>query len=148
MPTPVDSIGTILNPSTASPTEQTAIRQEDFIRLFMSQLQFQDPLEPVDNREFLAQLAQFSSLEQSRQTSENTNAMLSMDSSSQALGLLNRSVQTHDGEIGTVIAVRFTQEGPLLDIRQGSGSTGTVIPNVRLSMISLVRPAAVTPSFP
>ena len=54
---PVDAIGTILNPASATATQQNTIDQEDFIKLFLSQLQFQDPLEPVDNREFLAQLA-------------------------------------------------------------------------------------------
>ena len=137
---PVDSIGTVLNPSTAGATDQTAIRQEDFIRLFLSQLQFQDPLEPVDNREFLAQLAQFSSLEQSRQTSENTNAMLSMDAASQALGLLEQTVDVQNGgvsTVGTVSAIRFTQSGPLLDVKKGDGE---IIANVRLSQITLVKP--------
>jgi len=69
---PVDAIGTILNPQSATATQQNTIDQEDFIKLFLSQLQFQDPLEPVDNREFLAQLAQFSNLEQTRRTSQNT----------------------------------------------------------------------------
>jgi len=136
---PVDSIGTVLNPSTSAPTDQTAIRQEDFIRLFLSQLQFQDPLEPVDNREFLAQLAQFSSLEQSRKTSENTDAMLAMDAASQALGLLEQTVDVQNAgvsTVGTVSAIRFTQSGPLLDVKK---SDGTVIANVRLSQVTLVK---------
>ncbi len=135
----VDSIGTVLNPSTAAPTAQSAIRQEDFIRLFLSQLQFQDPLEPVDNREFLAQLAQFSSLEQSRQTSENTNALLAMDAASQALSLLERTVLVQDGtgEVqGVVNSVRFTQSGPLLDVTKADG---VVLTNLRLSQITLVK---------
>lgn len=136
---PVDSIGSVLNPSTAGATDQTAIRQEDFIRLFLSQLQFQDPLEPVDNREFLAQLAQFSSLEQSRQTSENTNAMLSMDAASQALGLLNRTVLVQDGNAevqGVVTSVRFTQSGPMLDVKKADN---VVLTSLRLSQITIVK---------
>ena len=60
---PVDAIGNVLNPANPGTTQNNTIDQNDFIKLFLSQLQFQDPLEPVDNREFLAQLAQFSSLE-------------------------------------------------------------------------------------
>ena len=59
---PVDAIGSILNQADTTVTRQNTIDQEDFIKLFLSQLQFQDPLEPVDNREFLSQLAQFSNL--------------------------------------------------------------------------------------
>lgn len=50
----------------------TALDQGDFLRLLTVQLQQQDPLEPVDNKEMLAQMAQFSAL---AGTSE-TNARL------------------------------------------------------------------------
>ncbi|HEU0153480.1 MAG TPA: flagellar hook capping FlgD N-terminal domain-containing protein [Arenimonas sp.] len=137
---PVDSIGTVLNPGNGMATQQNTIQQEDFIRLFLSQLQFQDPLEPVDNREFLAQLAQFSSLEQSRQTSENTESMLAMNSATQALDLLDRDVEVQNGGVastGTVTAIRFTPTGPELTVQT---TLGQVLPNVRLSQISLVKP--------
>ncbi len=137
---PVDSIGAVLNQGNGVATAQNTIRQEDFIRLFLSQLQFQDPLEPVDNREFLAQLAQFSSLEQSRQTSENTESMLAMNSASQALGLLDRDVEVQNAGVsstGTVTAIRFTPTGPELTVQT---TLGQVLPNVRLSQISLVKP--------
>ncbi|MFT3806715.1 flagellar hook assembly protein FlgD [Arenimonas sp.] len=137
---PVDAIGSILNPASATATRQNTIDQEDFIKLFLSQLQFQDPLEPVDNREFLAQLAQFSNLEQTRQTSQNTEGLLVMNSSSQALNLLNKTVSLANGsgttDTGTVIAVQFTTSGPELSIQTTSGQ---VLTNVRLSQISLVK---------
>ena len=40
---------------------------EDFLKILTSQLNNQDPLKPVDNQEFVAQIAQFATLEQSRQ---------------------------------------------------------------------------------
>ena len=91
---PVDAIGSILNQQDGSVTKNNTIDQESFIKLFLAQLQFQDPLEPVDNREFLAQLAQFSNLEQTRQTSQNTESLLVMQSSAQALTLLGSVVWT------------------------------------------------------
>lgn len=136
---PVDAIGSILNPQNAATTKQNTIDQEDFIKLFLSQLQFQDPLEPVDNREFLAQLAQFSNLEQTRQTTQNTEGLLVMQSSSQALGLLNKTVSLAglgSTDTGTVIAVRFTNAGPELSIQTTSGQ---VLTNIRLSQVSLVK---------
>lgn len=137
---PVDAIGTVLNPQSATATRQNTIDQEDFIKLFLSQLQFQDPLEPVDNREFLSQLAQFSNLEQTRQTSQNTEGLLVMNSSAQALGLLNKTVEIQGqgaATIGAVTAVKFTSAGPELTIQTTSGQ---VLTSVRLSQISLVKP--------
>ena len=137
---PVDGIGSTPPPSDSVLSRQQTIDQEDFIKLFLSQLQFQDPLEPVDNREFLAQLAQFSSLEQSRQTSQNTNDLLAMNAASQALGLLERQVDVQGLALpmtGTVIAVQFTANGAQLSVRDADGEVAT---GVRLSQVTLVKP--------
>jgi flagellar basal-body rod modification protein FlgD len=48
--------------ASGSNTGFAALGQADFIKLMTSQLQQQDPFEPVDNKEMLAQMAQFSSL--------------------------------------------------------------------------------------
>ncbi|HDS1508844.1 flagellar hook capping protein [Stenotrophomonas maltophilia] len=137
----VDAIGSSLGTQQNSALAQSStIDQEDFIRLFLAQLQFQDPLEPVDNREFLAQLAQFSALEQSRQLSENTASMLAMSASDQAVGLLNRQVDLTNLGVtrsGTVVAVQFGSAGPELSVRDATGSVST---GIRLSQISLVKP--------
>lgn len=137
---PVDAIGGVLNPQDPTLNPNNTIQQQDFIRLFLSQLQFQDPLEPVDNREFLAQLAQFSSLEQSRQTSVNTEGLLNMGSASQALALLNRTVEVQSAGalvVGEVTAVQFTTSGPVLTVQTTGGQ---VLPEIRLSQVSLVKP--------
>jgi flagellar basal-body rod modification protein FlgD len=137
---PVDAIGSILNQQDTSVTKNNTIDQESFIKLFLAQLQFQDPLEPVDNREFLAQLAQFSNLEQTRQTSQNTESLLVMQSSSQALNLLNKNIEVQvDGaaNVGKVIAVNFTSSGPELTVQTDAGPVLTAI---HLSQISLVKP--------
>lgn len=46
--------------------------EEAFLKILVTQLQNQDPLEPVSDTDFIAQLAQFSSLEQITQIAENT----------------------------------------------------------------------------
>lgn len=138
---PVDAIGGVTGSQTpVSPTKNNGIDQDAFIKLFLTQLQFQDPMEPVDNREFLAQMAQFSALEQARQTSQNTNDLLAIDASTQALGLLNRQVDVSGAGVpfsGTVIAVQFTTSGAQLSVRNATGQVST---GVRLSQITLVKP--------
>ncbi len=44
--------------------ESQNIDKDAFLKLFMTQLQYQDPLSPMDNKDFIAQMAQFSSVEQ------------------------------------------------------------------------------------
>jgi flagellar basal-body rod modification protein FlgD len=51
-------------PSEPSTAGSTALGQDAFLRLLTTQLQYQDPSNPVKNEDFVAQLAQFSSLEQ------------------------------------------------------------------------------------
>lgn len=136
----IDAIGSAVSSGTSSVATKNTIDQEGFIKLFLTQLQFQDPLEPVDNREFLAQLAQFSNLEQSRQLSVNTESLLTMTSATQALGLLDHPVEVAQEQgniaIGTVMAVQFTTSGPELTVQTTAG----VLTGVRLPQISLVRP--------
>lgn len=137
---PVDAIGAVFNSQNTNASSNTNINQEEFIRLFLTQLQFQDPLEPVDNREFLAQLAQFTSLEQSRQTSQNTTDLLTMTAATQAVTLLNKQVDVNglaSPFSGTVIAVQFTSAGAQLSVRDANGQVVTAI---RLSQVSLIKP--------
>lgn len=59
--------------------------KDAFLQLLVTQLQHQDPLSPQDNSEFVAQLAQFSSLEALQNLSTNTN-------NTQALSLVGKNV--------------------------------------------------------
>ena len=57
-------------PSTATPTGSSALGEDSFLQLLTAQLQNQDPLNPTSDSDFVAELAQFSSVEQL--TSANT----------------------------------------------------------------------------
>lgn len=134
----VDAIGGAVGTGLGELT-RAGVSQEDFIRLFLTQLNFQDPLEPVDNREFLAQLAQFSQVEQLRTLGENIDALLGLQASAQALGLLGRTVEV-SGEggsvVGQVTTLNYRSGNPLLTVTQ---SNGTVLPDVSPTQVLLVR---------
>ncbi|TMO66634.1 flagellar hook assembly protein FlgD [Pseudoalteromonas aurantia] len=135
----VESIGNV-GSQTASPAANNNISQEEFIKLFLAQLNSQDPLEPLNNREFLAQLAQFSSLEQSRQSNEKLDNLLEMNSSNQALSLLGKAVQVSlqnsATPSGTIEAVHYTADGPTLTIKLADGS---FLDKISLSQITIVQ---------
>lgn len=59
-----------------APTGFDALGQGDFLRLLVTQLEQQDPLEPVDNKDMLAQMAQFSSLAGTTETNDTLQQIL------------------------------------------------------------------------
>jgi len=136
---PVSSVGGVSSSAAAQPT--STLGQEDLLKILVTQLTYQDPLKPVDNQEFIAQLAQFTSLEQTRLLNEKMESLLTFQSVSQSVGLISKTVSfSSDGAqstTGTVTAVRFSQGIPYLSISV-SGS-GAVVSDVPLSQVSLVR---------
>ncbi len=54
----------IYDPTTSSTSNKTDLNKDTFIKLLVTQMQNQDPLNPMEDREFISQMAQFSALEQ------------------------------------------------------------------------------------
>ena len=70
--------------------------KEEFLKLFMAQMQYQNPLEPLKGTEFTAQLAQFSQLEQMWNINENLkNNQLFLDSlnNAQAVNFIGKNIK-------------------------------------------------------
>jgi len=70
--------------------------KNDFLRLLITQMRYQNPWEPLNNTEFTAQLAQFSSLEQLRNVNNNLRHLQRVQSSlstAQALGFIGKKVK-------------------------------------------------------
>src|SRR5947207_9140075 len=86
------------SPSTAATGLSGGASKDQFLRLLVAQLQNQDPLDPQKGADFIAQLAQFSTLEQSTQT----NQVLSQIEAGQA-SLAQQSVMSL---VGRTIAAR------------------------------------------
>ena len=67
--------------------------KDDFLKLLMAQMTNQDPTNPMENTEFIAQMAQFTSLEQMTNMSQNFEKMAVLINSSEAQSMLGRTVQ-------------------------------------------------------
>lgn len=82
------------NSSTSSTTRTPAqtLDQDDFLNLLVTQLKMQDPLDPQSNTDFIAQMAQFSSLSTNTSTNEKVTDLESTAQFQQANGLLGRTV--------------------------------------------------------
>ena len=133
----IDAIGISGSSATEVP-QNAAISQDAFLKILLTQLQFQDPLKPADNQQFIAQLAQFSSLEINRQTTVKMDSLLTMNATGQAVSLLGQRVDVTGGSqtgAGEVTAVRFVNGEIRLSVRT---PTGGVI-DARLSQVTLVQ---------
>lgn len=72
--------------------------KDDFLKILITQLQHQDPTAPMEDREFISQMAQFSSLEQMTNMTQGFAQMSSILNSSEAQALLGKNVEIQDGE--------------------------------------------------
>lgn len=94
--------------------------KNDFLNLLVTQLRYQDPLEPTDDKEFIAQMAQFSSLEQM----QNMNSVMS---NSQAFNLIGKDV-TASVTDPTTLEVK-TVQGLVSTVKMSNGKTYLVVNN-------------------
>ena len=122
---------------TASQSSNISI--QDFLKILTAQLNNQDPLKPVDNEEFVAQIAQFATLEQSRQLNVKIDSLLGVQSSLQSVGMLGRTVDVNlNGMIlsGKVTALDLSTGSPLMTLTTTSGAFQN---NVSLSQVVNIR---------
>lgn len=82
--------------------------KDEFIKILITQLSHQDPTAPMEDKEFIAQMAQFSSLEQMTNMAQDFSKLASVFSNSEAVSSLGKQVEIPDGDgvvTGTVKAV-------------------------------------------
>jgi flagellar basal-body rod modification protein FlgD len=137
----VDIIGGVSNAQQASAAVQTSLGQEEFLKILLAQLQYQDPLKPLDNQQFLAQLAQFSSLAQTSQLNDRVDTLLTIQATTQSIGLIGKTVEVQSAtgdvpSVGTVTSLSFIEGQPNLTVRKENGE---IITAIKLSQISIVR---------
>ena len=86
-----------LNPAEAAGQGQI-LGKDDFLKILLTQLTHQDPTSPLEDKEFVAQMAQFSTLEQMSNMSAEMTKVFSVMTRSQAIGLLGKTVEIAQGE--------------------------------------------------
>lgn len=96
--------------------EKEQMGKDQFLKLLMLQLSKQDPLSPVKNEEFIAQMAQFSALEQMKNVSKSVGTLGDVMTRMQSQNLLGKEIQyttesSSTPRIGTVSKLQFEQDG-------------------------------------
>ena len=96
----VDAFNKTLNEGKGAKAN-AALDKNDFLKILITQLSHQDPTQPMNDKEFVAQMAQFSSLEQITNMSTGLTKVADLLSRSQAVSLLGTSVDVTNG-VGTI----------------------------------------------
>jgi len=90
---------------------QQSLGKDDFLKLLITQLSHQDPTAPMQDKEFIAQMAQFSSLEQMTSMAADFAKLTAMLGGSEASSALGRNVELLDGDRVVQGAVKAVTRG-------------------------------------
>ncbi|MDQ6433714.1 flagellar hook assembly protein FlgD [Mesorhizobium sp. LHD-90] len=135
MTSPVNAVQTNTANKTSTSNDaaaKTSVDYQSFLRLLVAQMKNQDPTNPMDSTQYVAQLASFSQVEQSIQINSRLDQLLQASTLAQADALIGRTVTSADGKTsGTVTEVRLTSSGAVAVLE--SGKQITVGPGIVIS---------------
>lgn len=93
-------------------TASQELGKDDFLKLLLTQLSHQDPTAPMDNTQFIAQMAQFSTLEQMTNMSVGFNQLSNLLNTSDAVATMGKTVEVDTGaETGVTGVVEAVVRG-------------------------------------
>ena len=127
-----------VSPVASSPTPPAStgsaktVDYQSFLKLLVAQMKNQDPTAPMESTDFVAQLATFSSVEQSVQMNSKLEQLLQASQLAQAGSIIGRTVTSADGEItGKVTEVRLYSDGVIAVL--DNGKQVPMLPGVKIS---------------
>jgi flagellar basal-body rod modification protein FlgD len=92
--------GTTSTTGTATPAQLpgSSLGKDDFLKMLAVQMQNQDPMNPMDDKDFMAQLAQFSSLEQLQNLGASTDQMVASNAITRGMAMIGKTVSYLDSD--------------------------------------------------
>jgi len=131
------------NPDTQSRIPIQTLGQNDFLKLLVAQLSAQDPMNPKKDTDFIAQMAQFSALEQTKGMQANLSALRVQQDLLQANELIGREVllrvDANQTVTGVVSAVTIEAGTPKIVVNDKAYDLGQLV------AVSLPEPEPATP---
>lgn len=122
---PLDPISSVNTTPATSPTQSAhpgmeGLDENAFLMLLLAQLKNQDPLKPMEDKDFIAQLAQFNSLNQLTELNKTMKELMTAQTVAQGSALIGKTVSglSSDGGVvtGLVSGLRLTGDKVMLDV--------------------------------
>jgi flagellar basal-body rod modification protein FlgD len=128
------SSGSSATSSAVGKTKDTATHQSNFMTLLVAQLRNQDPLNPTTNEDFIAQLAQLESLDETKKISTSLSTMVSSQDFSSASTLIGKNVSgvTNDAAGNSV-----SFNGTISSVSQESGNVKLKVTDIEGNVLSV-----------
>lgn len=119
------------NAATAALTKTKELGKDEFLKLLLTQLRYQDAQDPVKDKEFIAQMAQFSALEQTTNMTKTFEKVAKRGMNNEALSMLGQNavaVRAGSGEMveGRVTSIRYTDTEPEVTITRANKTVALV----------------------
>ena len=133
------ALTTLDGASAVGAVQGNGLDQQDFIKLLLTQLTYQDPLKPMDNQQFMAQMAQFTALQQTSELNTNMLQLIQNQAALASVGLIGRSVDvaTASGtRTGTVAGLSYAGNLPVITVETSGGEK---LADISLSQLINVR---------
>jgi flagellar basal-body rod modification protein FlgD len=112
--------GATTNSSTTAKTADDNFGKDTFLKLLVAQLRYQNPLEPQDGSQFLAQTAQFTMVEKLTDLETETKSSLNANQVLAASTMIGHEIKYKDAngddQTGVVSSVKITSDGPQLRV--------------------------------
>lgn len=104
----------------SSAANKASVDYNSFLKLLVTQMQNQDPTQPMDATQYVSQLATFSNVEQAVQMNSKLETLIANTSLTQAEGWIGRTLTSPDGSIsGVVKSVTIQSNGMLAELEDG-----------------------------
>ena len=120
--------------TTSAVNPSSLLTKDDFLKLFVTQLQHQDPMSPMDNDQMVAQMSQLSTVEQLTNMASANAGMAQSLAQSSAVGLIGRTVTWTDADdnahTGVVEKVSTKDGAPSLTVAGTDGVSPSSITQV------------------
>ena len=137
-------VGNGVSPGSQLKGKNAQLKTEDFIKMMITQLQNQDPMEPAKNDQLLAQMSQIGQLQSATSLQESLKGLVTQNQIGAAAGLIGKTVQglddNDDPVTGTVTSVRVEKDSVSLEL-----DNGTKLPLARVTTISPATAGATPP---